>query len=145
MDTSAQTIDLPLLLQLIAEASLLTDEQRETYANRLMSGDVDDAFMEELSGLFAKEAEECQVEIDELTEVLTEKRTELEQEKQRAEPEYQTAVAGHKGDVEQVVVEYTGFVQGVARKAEAQVEGAQKSEDTQEAQRIRDELKGKDE
>lgn len=141
--TTAEATFAQELLEMLLRCQTISQEQKEAYADRILSGEFTEAMQQELATIFENEVQRLDSKISLLdTAIGTNEKIHAE-EWQNIEPEMKELAQKQVAETEQAVTDYQTECTNAERGAEGAVEGAVREGESSEADAIRASLREK--
>lgn len=130
------------LIELIAGAATLNDEQKEGYLADIAEGRMPADLLQDFDGFCAREQEAAEREVAALEEDLDVERTLAAQEAQELSTAVEPLLAAHTQEMQGIVSTYTQECTAIDRSLDQDIEGDVRVGEDAQADAIRNMLKG---
>ena len=131
------------LIALVANASSISDEEKEEFIAAIEGGDLSLGMIERLAKSFYRESQKINNEISNIDILIAHQEQSLAEESARIEPEAQALVHEHDTALHRVHATYMQECNAIEKETEHEVEGAVRQDEQSQADAIRQSLRKK--
>ena len=131
------------LIALVANASSISDEEKEEFIAAIEGGDLSLGMIERLAKAFYRESQKINNEISNIDILIAHQEQSLAEESARIEPETQALVHEHETALQEIQSAYDHECNAIEKETEHEVEGAVRQDEQSQANAIRQSLKKK--
>jgi predicted component of type VI protein secretion system len=141
--TTAEATFAQELIEMILRSKTISQEQQESYVDRILSGEFTQEMQEELATIFENEVRRLGDKISLMDDAITTNENLHAEEWQQIEPAMKDLAQKQAAETAQAVADYNAECNQAEREAEGSVEGSVREGEASEANAIRESLKQK--